>query len=388
MTKIKLVVPAVGFRYRSIGISEAADRLAKNIELERDLNNSHDQNAVAVLSYGVQVAYIAAKTSERVSNLLEESDENYTAKIQSVHDKYINLEIEFNIEEDKTQTETKYPNTPGIYSINISSNGRNFIYIGQSLNISNRINRHLLELGKKNHANLELQRAYNSRISIDFSVLQLVYGEDELDTSIQLWRSEVKNIVKARKNNAVKCVNILDGELILNESSKNLIKRSPLNLRKTIKCRINEINKKKSELISEIKTEAKNLKLSDWVVNNYFRNNKKSMDYRRARQTLLEFLNGEKKGSIDQYEKLLGDYRGLKSDLDLANRSEFLITFRECLDINSDGRSIKEEEVKELYLKNGLMEEWSVIQCISDLVFSDENRNRCFPGLFKKRRYK
>jgi len=68
----------------------------------------------------------------------------------------------------------------GIYLIQCLVNGK--CYIGQSINIENRLKSHLYNLKKGNHFNVKLQRAFNKYGDINFSFLTIFKcSKEELD---------------------------------------------------------------------------------------------------------------------------------------------------------------------------------------------------------------
>lgn len=88
--------------------------------------------------------------------------------------------------------DTTLQNKSGVYAVKLIDDGR--IYIGQSVNIDNRLRNHLSSLRHEHHHNKYLQNAFNKygENSFSFSIIEMVPVKD-LDDREKYWISELSS---------------------------------------------------------------------------------------------------------------------------------------------------------------------------------------------------
>jgi group I intron endonuclease len=172
-----------------------------------------------------------------------------------------------------------YRDKIGIYAI--SHTPSRSIYIGQSNNIEQRLNKHITELKKTVHPNSNLQKLWEKYGIVGFNFLlleELTDNKSSLETQRWLSLKEKFWIAKFRQTENITTLNITEGEIVktteaiiefkkeLFEKKKNKIKLNQnfdlqIKLeRKSINFRLQEIEKSLQELRSNRKLHSPKLK--------------------------------------------------------------------------------------------------------------------------------
>ncbi|MBW4655699.1 MAG: hypothetical protein KME20_22060 [Kaiparowitsia implicata GSE-PSE-MK54-09C] len=153
----------VGMKYYSVALDEATRCLAQQPTLRREPHNIHDSNAVAVISGGKVLGHIDREAAAIIAPLLDDGASSQvsidTLRAQSPGSIPVAVKIDRPLEKTQAPTVCEF-GVFGIYRIFIKGYER--CYIGQSVNVQNRLAEHWDELRRGIHLNPELRRAWRS----------------------------------------------------------------------------------------------------------------------------------------------------------------------------------------------------------------------------------
>jgi len=379
-TTQKIKVPVLGFRYRNISVADAEKKMREEIKLVKEPSNKHDSFAVKVCSKGIHLGYISGKESHRVTNLINKTKGKYACKIIDSSETSIFIEISFIVERDVQNIEAKVTSNAGIYAICPKIGEKEYYYIGQSGNIKKRIDQHLLELSKGNHANTKLQSVYNEREKLKIEVLKEIKGIDGVDIQVKLYRSEQDFISLYTDKYQDKCLNISRGELIKTDEFKNILLQITKKIKKKINSEIRVIESDRKLLREKIRRVAKEERVGASIVDIYLRMNEKEFGFSQCKRT-IKGLRGISSNEFEKYESDLEKVRKIKKrDKRPIEIASYLITQSKNHNWKDFvlGREIKESLIRDLFIKYGMIEEYAVINSVSGAVFSHDNRAKCF----------
>ncbi|WP_411341758.1 HIRAN domain-containing protein [Sphingopyxis sp. J-6] len=159
----------VGMKYHGVGLDEAARCLTGQTNLRREPNNMHDKNAIAVVHKDRVLGHIDRASAAIIAPLIDDGASSQvsidTLKQRSRGSIPVTVRIDGHLRSTTVPTICEVE-AIGIYRIFIKDSDR--CYIGQSVNIRNRIRQHWDELGRGTHLNSELRREWRSRNPADF----------------------------------------------------------------------------------------------------------------------------------------------------------------------------------------------------------------------------
>lgn len=222
MAKKTIEASLVGIQYQIPPFNVYTAISKELIGLRRDKKNQHDKNAVEVTLLGHTIGFLNKESAMIISRLI---DVGHPYKINvnnfAIGAKSIGLSIEFQISDGILAKKPALENVAGIYLISI--NDKEFVYIGQSIKISERISSHWNDLEFNSHTNKNLQHLWNTRGSNFFSATVLEIAPNDLNSDLkrQRWLAEREIYWIKISREKYSCVNITDGELI---ATKNAVK--------------------------------------------------------------------------------------------------------------------------------------------------------------------
>ena len=250
----------VGLQYYGITV-EIIGRIneGEKISLKEEPENPHDKNAVAVYIGSVKIGHIRASEAKQVCTAIKA---HTTITVQPC-DKSIlrgstyfsaNVVIEKNIPHLSHPIIAK-PNTAGIYRIYSASTGS--FYIGQSIDVNNRIKQHWDSLRLGVHTNSALQQLWTQYGESEFIADVVATAPDDLgsaDRQFWLADSEVFYISQGKKYG--ECLNKYSGGLVLTQELRNLEDESDRHNRlinnDAIRKRRQEVKQELSTITSEL----------------------------------------------------------------------------------------------------------------------------------------
>lgn len=153
----------VGMRYNGLSTAQALRHLAGSPELRRDRSNDHDDNAVAVMSGNKMLGYIDRVAAAMIAPLLDGGATSQVITDVSRPSTAVFVPLTVTIERDVARSEVPKACESGIAGIyRISVGGLTRSYVGQSLDVQNRIAEHWFSLARGIHPNPELQRIWRA----------------------------------------------------------------------------------------------------------------------------------------------------------------------------------------------------------------------------------
>ena len=303
-------VNIVGLQHRSLS-NDFIEKIGQSIiSFKCETNNQYDRFAVQCLTNGVHFGYVEKENSQKVNSLIS-SSKQFTYKILS-KDKYkVCLELvlktsdEVSIIKNPTvamRSEITIPNDAnysGVYRINFKIDGVSLSYIGQSTNISKRVQSHLKDLKSGTHHNKRLQNGWlrnPNSFHIDVLHKVLEYGS-ALDRQIDLFEKEIYFIGLEDGRE----VNSIDGDLVFTKES--LVEFDSMNkeFKKIIK-KIRTIENHKKEMLGKLILD---LRIMDRV--------NKRLQYAEVKDTnVVTWLNKTRYSPLDYIPKIRYEVNGSK----------------------------------------------------------------------------
>jgi hypothetical protein len=206
-------VKIVGMQHRNLSATFSNNLYADRIKLVPEPHNKHDRYAVMCIFDGTHFGYIEKEKSALIAQLIKHST---SYKIEIVKKDEFVINIRLTVEPKINEVEfVKLANgdISGIYEIQYMYNGNRFKYIGQSVNINNRLRQHYNDLANFTHHNKWLQEAWSkSSHSFQCKVLDsLPANISPLHQQFRLFQLELNRITEAGDS----CVNAIPGDLVL-----------------------------------------------------------------------------------------------------------------------------------------------------------------------------
>ncbi|MES2493575.1 MAG: HIRAN domain-containing protein [Pseudomonadota bacterium] len=153
----------VGMKYYGVTLEKAARALEEQPGLRRDPYNIHDSNAIAVYSGGMVLGHIDRKAAAIIAPLLDDGAGSQisidTSRARLPGSIPVAVKIDRPIQKSVAPLVCEV-GVVGIYRIFIKRYER--CYIGQSINVQNRLEEHWDELSRGIHTNPELRRAWQA----------------------------------------------------------------------------------------------------------------------------------------------------------------------------------------------------------------------------------
>ncbi len=256
-----LKVSLVGMRYHSPPFDTYSAIFHYPISLEREPNNPHDPNAVAVVLKGYVVGYLDRDSARTLSLILAKKLQYTVTTVTTVNQQPISPNARTIHLKVELESELPIPPPPkpargrqaGIYRISVC--GDKWIYIGQSVDINNRIAKHWNDLSFSSHANCNLQEKWDKLGHSSFAVQVVEYapkGTTELER--QRWLGEKEQFwIEASKKTST-CINIMDGEVVATKRAQAEFDAERKQSIKQHDAAVREKKKKIKALIKEWRT--------------------------------------------------------------------------------------------------------------------------------------
>ncbi len=206
-------VKIVGIQHRNLSATFSNNLYADRIKLVPEPNNKHDRYAVMCIFDGTHFGYIEKEKSALIGQIIKNCP---SYKIEIIKKEEFVIDIRLTAEPKINETEfvkLTHGDIPGIYEIQFTYNGNRFKYIGQSVNINNRLRQHYNELANFTHHNKWLQEAWSkSSHTFQCKVLDsLPANISPLHQQFRLFQLELNRIAEAGDS----CVNAIAGDLVL-----------------------------------------------------------------------------------------------------------------------------------------------------------------------------
>ncbi len=219
----------VGMKYLNITLNLADSIRKAPIRLVLEPENPHDSNAIAALLLDQKIGYVNKDAAERLAPIIG------AGKLQSVS--LVNFEsgsasikISVGVDVGESSPAPRFKSEGkivGIYNIVVEDRGDNqtFTYVGQSVDVNQRLESHWRELRSLSHTNRHLQSLWNKLGAECFKVkiLEVISIEFENDLERQRWLAKREAYhINAHKNGNSICINIMDAEIVKTPNSKKL----------------------------------------------------------------------------------------------------------------------------------------------------------------------
>lgn len=250
MIKKSFSASLVGIKYQNPPFNVYETIKSESISLRRDKNNQHDLNAVEVVIRGYKVGFVDRESASIFAPLL---DSNYSSQVTpkkiDSNLKSIKIDVSFFIPEVSVISKPVLASVAGIYEISV--NKREYVYIGQSIDIKNRISTHWDELQFNAHKNKKLQSLWNTRGSSLFeaSVVEVAPIEIKSELARQRWLAEREIYWIKLSREMHNCINVLDGEFV---PTKNAVKEFEREEKQFIKEHDEKMREKKEALKTKL----------------------------------------------------------------------------------------------------------------------------------------
>jgi hypothetical protein len=330
MAKKTLDASLVGIQYQKPPIDVYANISNHQIVIRRDRNNQHDINAVEVILLGHKVGYIN-KDAASVIALLLDKNYSYTIKTKkfTYSSKSIGLNIEFLIPDPSIVVRPNLQKIAGIYQISI--NRKDYVYIGQSININDRIKSHWNDLEFNSHVNKRLQDLWNENnpSSFEVSILETVPLDIVSELQRQRWLADREKYWIKKSREQYKCLNITDGEIVPTkiavqeyQTEKKLhdkqhdqaIREEKKILKIQIDKSLNELSAERAKLeniLREIKELSKFISKNTGIIGFFTGTAPKSVVAQKEK--LLQDLCSRNKIQQELVNKMYSEYSGLRN---------------------------------------------------------------------------
>lgn len=307
-------VNIVGLHHRNLTYDFISKIGKSEISFKCEIPNKYDKNAVQCISHGVHFGYIEKDKSEYISTLINSSTP-FSYKILSKDEYKVCLELtirqvshgsSLNTLKVNTTSEVKIPkdaNHSGIYRIKFAIDDVKLSYIGQSSNISKRIQSHLKELKNQTHHNKKLQNGWLSNPS-SFEIEVLYKSTDNssaLNKQIELFEKELYYI----ELEGGKEVNLIDGDLVFTKDSIDEFNVMIKEFKKVVK-QTRKIENHKKEMLGKLILD---LRIMDRADN--------GLTYSEVKDTnVITWLNKKRYSPLDYVPKIRYEVIGSKELID------------------------------------------------------------------------
>ena len=245
-----LRVSLVGMRYQSPPFDIHTTIQNAPITFEREPSNPHDKNAVAVVVKGHVVGHLDRDSARILAPILSKGV-RYTVNVTnpqkiSTNAKTIHLKVGIESGDDpffQPPNPTR-GHQAGIYRITVCDD--KWIYIGQSVDINNRIAMHWNDLFFGKHANRNLQEKWDQFGPKSFAVQVVEYApKGTTELARQRWLGGKEQFWIDASKKMSNCLNIMDGEVV---ATKQAQKEFDAEKKQNIKTHDAAVREKKKEI--------------------------------------------------------------------------------------------------------------------------------------------
>lgn len=248
-----LFVEIVGLKHRRASLDFIKKLDANLIIFKSEPENAHDKFAVKAIYCGFHFGYTQKDKSEHITFLLANVEMRDLEIISSdAYKVLIKINYESHLDEILF-TALPDADRAGIYGIKFKARGTNFVYIGQSNHINNRLRGHFSSLSKLNHHNDRLQSAWISDNSSFTSHVLMRAPQSLTPFQLKIWLFE-KELYFIEKNNDA-AANALAGDLVFTKQSSlefdQLLYLTMLEIKKVRAMRLEQKNKIGQEIIDK-----------------------------------------------------------------------------------------------------------------------------------------
>lgn len=207
-----------------------ADSITKSpIKLALEPENPHDSNAIAAILLDQKIGYVNKDAAARLAPIIA-AGKLRSVELVNFESGSASIKISVGVDIGKTSPAPKFQSTSkivGIYNIVVQDMGANqtFSYVGQSVDVNQRLENHWRDLRSLSHTNRHLQSLWNKLGSECFKVkiLEVISIDFENDLERQRWLAKREAYhINAHKNGDSICVNIMDAEIVKTPNSKKL----------------------------------------------------------------------------------------------------------------------------------------------------------------------
>lgn len=214
-------------KYYGVTLDEAARCLAQQSTLRREPHNIHDSNAVAVISGDRVLGHIDREAAAIIAPLLDDGADSQvsidTLRAQSPGSIPVALKIDRPLEKSQAPTVCEV-GVIGIYRIFIKGYERS--YIGQSVDVQNRIAEHWDELRRGIHLNPELRRAWRSEGATAFQAALLERAPRGLSgLALARWLVERERAWVESFGGLRNTINAEEPRIVLDETARTALDR-------------------------------------------------------------------------------------------------------------------------------------------------------------------
>lgn len=307
-------VNIVGLQHRNLTKDFISKIGQLEISFKCEIDNKYDKNAVQCISHGVHFGYIEKDKSEYINTLINSSNQ-FTYKILSKDEYKVCLELtirQLSIESYLNNStvnainKVKIPkdaNQSGIYRINFAIDDVKLSYIGQSSNITKRIQSHLKELKNQTHHNKRLQNGWlRNPNSFEIEVLyKSTDNSSALNKQIELFEKELYYIELESGTE----VNSIDGDLVFTKESIDEFDAMTKEFKKVVK-QIRTVENHKKEMLGKLILD---LRIMDRV--------NKRLQYAEVKDTnVITWLNKKRYSPLDYVPQIRREVKGSKELID------------------------------------------------------------------------
>ncbi|MBP3059677.1 group I intron endonuclease [Ectopseudomonas chengduensis] len=198
-------------------------RMLHPLTLMREPGNSHDRNAVAVLVGNRKIGHIRRVHSRVISPAMEADLASITVHLVDPKDIKVDIEkfeiiITLQASAPITAPQVSPTVIAGIYRLRLGIDDST--YIGQSKNINHRLESHWKDFQLGAHGNPAMQKHWNLYGSSGFTAEIVEKSPDNLSPyNLQSWLGERERYWIERERASGKCVNVLDGEMVMTDAA-------------------------------------------------------------------------------------------------------------------------------------------------------------------------
>ena len=210
----------VGMKYQNVEI-DISDAIKNNrIILELEPDNIHDDNAIAAFLIDNKIGYINRDAAGLLAPIIRSGNVR-AVECEDFQDGMASIKIYVFVDIGKVKPAPRFKHSNkiiGIYVIIITDNStdQTFAYVGQSVDVNQRIENHWRELNSLIHKNRHLQSLWNELGAECFEVRMLEVANKSFGNELeqQRWLAQRENhYIKSYKNSDTKCINIMDAKI-------------------------------------------------------------------------------------------------------------------------------------------------------------------------------
>ena len=247
-----MLINIVGLQHRKLPTTFVDSIKNDSLWLEREPNNSHDKFAVKCWSKDTHFGYVEQAHSRPISylvslniplNIKVISSDNYRVRISLKPDVIASNHARSSFEC------ADYKGATGIYQIDFKLEGTDLCYVGQSIDISNRLLAHYRYLCDGSHHNVTMLAAWYSKpSSFRTKVLYLIPKTlSPLQRQITLFEKEIYFISERGASSA----NKIKGDLVMTTDSSVELKSVHKEVKKILQT-LREVEQYKKEKLGKL----------------------------------------------------------------------------------------------------------------------------------------